>query len=81
MNIKVLRCAFWHLVVVVLRPGRVHKRLQRDAIGYWPRTASMEDWLVFWMGVATIRILIWNVTRMLYSEYEASAVCVLVDTY
>ena len=41
----------------------------------------MKDWLVFWMGFATIGILIWNVTCMLYSEYEVSDVCVLVDTY
>jgi hypothetical protein len=43
----------------------------------------MKDWLVFRMGVATIRILIWNVTCMLYAEceYEVSAVCVLFDTY
>ena len=41
----------------------------------------MKDRLVFWMGVATIRILIWNVTCILFSEYEVSAVCVLFDTY
>ena len=41
----------------------------------------MEDWLVFWMGVATIRILIWNVTCMLHAEYEVSDVCVLLDIY
>jgi hypothetical protein len=41
----------------------------------------MLDWLVFWMGVATIRILIRNVTCMLHAEYAASAVCKLFDTY
>jgi hypothetical protein len=41
----------------------------------------MKDWLVFRMSVATIRILIWNVTCMLYAEYEVSAVCALFDTY
>ena len=41
----------------------------------------MADWLVFWMGVATIRILIWNVKCTLLSEYEVSDVCVLFDTY
>ena len=30
----------------------------------------MKDWLVFRMGVATIRILIWNVTCMLHAEYR-----------
>jgi hypothetical protein len=62
-----VRCAFWHRCSSLASRASVQAA---SACCYWPRTASMEDWLVFRMGVATIRILIWNVTCMLHAEYR-----------